>query len=174
MVHSQMVAKMLRKFKTQAVFALTMTAVLIVSLFAVNTVRATPGSGVTPETIVSGNLAESVSAKFKTDYGNVLADVSKTTVVKYTIVPGGVFGWHQHGGPVWVMVVSGSLTFYDGADPSCTGKVYSAGSAFIDPGDHTHNARNEGSENLVIYAVFMLPEGGAVRIDEANPGNCSF
>ena len=178
-----MSAKMLWKSKTLVVFALSVIAVLIGSMFAVSTVRATPGSGITPETLASGNLADPISAKFKTESGNVRADVSKTTLIKYTIAPGGVFGWHQHGGPLWVMVVSGSLTFYagddgdngdDGDDASCTGKVYPAGSAFMDPGNHTHNARNEGSENLVIYVVFMLPEGGVPRIDAPNPGNCSF
>jgi hypothetical protein len=44
----------------------------------------------------------------------------------------------------------------------------------MDPGNHTHNARNEGSENLIVYVVFMLPEGGAPRIDVPNPGNCPF
>ena len=102
------------------------------------------------------------------------ADVAKTTMVKYTIAPGGVFGWHQHGGPLWVIVESGSLTFYEADDPSCTGKVYPAGSTFMDPGNHVHNARNEGSVDLVIYAVFMLPEGGETRLDAPHPGNCSF
>ena len=169
-----MSAKKLWKPKTLAVFALSMIVVLIGSMFAVRTVRATPGSGITPETLASGNLSDPISAKFKTEFGNVKADVSKTTLIKYTIIPGGVFGWHQHGGPLWVMVVSGSLTFYDSDDASCTGKVYQAGSAFMDPGNHTHNARNEGSENLVIYVVFMLPEGGAPRIDAPDPGNCPF
>lgn len=153
---------------------LTVLVTLIGSVFLVGTTSATPGSGVTAEPITPGNLLEPVPAKFKTEYGNVHTDVSKATLIKYTIIPGGVFGWHQHGGPLWVMVVSGSLTFYDGADPSCTGTVYPAGSAFMDPGDHTHNARNEGSENLVIYVLFMLPEGAAPRIDAPSPGNCPF
>jgi quercetin dioxygenase-like cupin family protein len=170
----EMSAKKLWKPKTLAVLALSMLVVLIGSMFAVRSVGATPGSGITAEPLASGNLSDPISAKFKTESGNVHADVSKTTLIKYTIAPGGVFGWHQHGGPLWVMVVSGNLTFYGGADASCTGKVYPAGSAFMDPGDHTHNARNEGSENLVIYVVFMLPEGGVPRIDAPNPGNCSF
>jgi mannose-6-phosphate isomerase-like protein (cupin superfamily) len=170
----EMSAKKLWKHKTLAVLALSVIVVLIGSMVAVKTVRATPGSGITPETLASGNLADPISAKFKTDFGNVHANVSKTTLIKYTIVPGGVFGWHQHGGPLWVMVVSGSLSFYDGDDPSCTGKVYPAGTTFMDPGDHTHNARNEGSVDLVIYVVFMLPEDGAPRIDAPNPGNCPF
>jgi quercetin dioxygenase-like cupin family protein len=94
---------------------------------------------------------------------------------KVTFTPGGDTGWHQHSGPVWVVVASGSLTFYENDDLSCTGVVYPPGSAFMDPGNHTHTARNEGSENLVInlviYVVFMTPEGGATRIDVPAPGN---
>lgn len=36
-----------------------------------------------------------------------------------------------------------------------------------------HNARNEGTEP-VVYATFMLPDGGALREDVANPGVCAF
>jgi hypothetical protein len=44
----------------------------------------------------------------------------------------------------------------------------------MDPGNHTHIARNEGSENVVVYVTFMLPEGGATRIDVPAPGSCPF
>src|SRR6266508_3450695 len=132
--------------KVLLVLALSVLFVLSSSVFPVATVHATPGSGVIAEPIASGALLEAVPAKFKTETGNVQADVTKTTLVKYTIAPGGVFGWHEHGGPLWAMVVSGSLTFYHGDDPSCTGEVYPAGTTFMDPGNHIHNARNEGSE----------------------------
>jgi quercetin dioxygenase-like cupin family protein len=160
--------------KLLVIITVCVAVLLSSSMFLVTDVRATPGSGVTAETIASGSLSDPVSAKFKTESGQVHTDVSRTTLVKYTIVPGGVFGWHRHGGPLWVMVVSGSLTLYDSDDPSCTGEVYLAGSTFMDSGKHIHNARNEGSEDLVVYAVFMLPEGGMPRIDAPNPGNCSF
>ena len=160
--------------KMLLVFALAVLVVLSSSIFPVATARATAGSGVTSEPIASGLLLETIPAKFKTETGTVQTDVTKTALIKYIIAPGGVFGWHQHGGPLWAMVVSGTLTFYHSDDPSCTGVKYPAGTTFMDPGNHTHNARNEGSENLVVYVVFMLPEGGAPRIDVPNPGNCPF
>ena len=169
-----MSAKIMWSPNKLAIFALSVTVLLASAMFPVTRVGATPGSGVTGETITSGTLLEQVPAKFRTETGTVHADVSKITIVKYTIVPGGVFGWHEHGGPLWATIVSGSLTFYHGDDPSCTGVVYPAGSTFMDPGNHTHNARNEGTENLVVYVVFMLPEGGAPRIDVSDPGNCSL
>jgi quercetin dioxygenase-like cupin family protein len=160
--------------KKLVVFVLTVAVILASTVFPVSQVGATPGSGVTGEIIASGTLPEAVPAKFKTETGIVQSDVSKITVIRYTIAPGGVFGWHQHGGPLWATVASGNLTVYHGDDPTCTGEIYPAGSVFMDSGNHTHNARNEGSENLVVLVTFMLPEGGAPRVDVPNPGNCSF
>jgi quercetin dioxygenase-like cupin family protein len=160
--------------KKLVLFVLAITVILASAIFPVAKVGATPGSGVTGELIASGTLPDQVPAKFKTETGIVQADVSKITVIRYTIAPGGVFGWHQHGGPLWATVLSGNLTIYHGDDPTCSGEVYPSGSVFMDAGNHTHNARNEGTENLVVIVTFMLPEGGAPRIDVPSPGNCSF
>jgi len=160
--------------KKLVIFVLTVAVLLASSIYPVTKVGATPGSGVTGELIASGTLPEKVPAKFKIETGNVQVDVSTINVIRYTIAPGGVFGWHQHGGPLWATVVSGNLTIYHGDDQTCTGEVYPAGSVFMDTGNDTHNARNEGTENLVVLVTFMLPEGGAPRIDVPNPGNCPF
>src|SRR5687767_10499413 len=116
---------------------LVLAVILVSIVFPVTRAGATPGSGVTGEVIASGTLPEEVPAKFKTETGIVRADVSKITVIRYTIAPGGVFGWHQHGGPLWATVVSGNLTIYHGDDPTCTGEVYPAGSVFMDAGNRS-------------------------------------
>ncbi len=156
-------------------FAIALILVLVASMAVwVGTSKATPASGLTTEPIASGNLSGPIDAKFKSPSGVVHTDVTKITMIKQTLTPGGTTGWHQHGGPIWVVIASGTLTLYDGDDPSCTGVVYPPGSAFLDPGNHTHLARNEGSENVVVYVTFMLPEGGVPRIDVPAPGNCPF
>jgi quercetin dioxygenase-like cupin family protein len=156
-------------------FAIALILALVSSLAIwVGTSKATPSSGITVEPVTSGSLPDAVDAKFKTQFGVVHTDVTKITMNKQTVTPGGTTGWHQHGGPIWVVIAAGTLTFYDGADPSCTGTVYPPGSAFMEPPNHTHLARNEGSENVVVYITFMLPEGGAPRIDVPAPGNCPF
>lgn len=160
--------------KKTMLFILSVAVILASSVFPITRAAATPGSGVTGELVAAGTLLEPITSKFKTETGNVRTEVSEITVIKYTIAPGGVFGWHQHGGPLWANVVSGSLTFYHGDDPTCSGEVYPAGSVFMDPGNHIHNARNEGTENLVVLVTYMLPDGGAPRIDIPNPGNCPF
>ena len=135
---------------------------------------ATPSSGVTGVPVASGALTAGVQAKFKEGqegFGSGTA-VASLTMVKYTVEPGGTFGWHRHGGPVWAIVSSGTLTIYSGEDPTCTPHLYGAGSAFLDPGDHTHLGKNETSEPVEVYTTFMLPEGGATRIDAPDPGMC--
>ena len=91
--------------------------------------------------------------------------------------PGGQSGWHSHPGPVLIMVKSGTMTFYESDDPSCTPIVRTQGQAYLDFGqspEHSHIARNETdalAENIVTYFV---PPGAALRIDKPDPGNCPF
>jgi quercetin dioxygenase-like cupin family protein len=170
----EMSAKLFWSSKKLVLLALAVMVLLASALYPVTRAGATPGSGVTPEVLAAGTLPQEVPAKFKAPTGIVQSDVSQISVIRYTIKPGGVFGWHQHGGPLWATVVSGSLTVYHGDDPKCKAEVYPAGSVFMDPGNDTHNARNEGREDLVVLVTYMLPEGAAPRIDIDNPGNCPF
>ncbi len=83
-------------------------------------------------------------------------------------------GWHSHPGPVLIQVVSGTMTFYESDDPTCTPIVRTAGQGYLDLGDHAHIARNEttsASQNIVTY---FAPPGATLRIDEPSPGNCPF
>jgi len=145
----------------------------------VNVSQATPPGGVTPEPIAAGQLPSTFNAIF-VDKGQdgtfkqVRSDVDQIVMIKFTVAPGGHFGWHQHGGPLWVVVASGTLGYYGADDPTCTPVIFGPGSAFMDPGSVTHTARNEGADDVVIYVTFMLPEGGLPRIDVDHPGVCDF
>jgi quercetin dioxygenase-like cupin family protein len=158
---------------------LAVLAVLVASLLSVNISKATPPEGVTPEPIAAGALPATFNAQFKDKakdgvFRNVKSDVDQIVMIKFTVAPGGHFGWHQHGGPLWVVVASGTLGYYSGDDPTCTPVIFEAGSAFMDPGNVTHTAHNEGEDDVVIYVTFMLPEGGLPRIDTPDPGVCDF
>jgi uncharacterized cupin superfamily protein len=85
-------------------------------------------------------------------------------------------GWHSHPGHSLIIVTAGTLTDYEGDDPSCTPHVYTPGMAFIDHGGsgHTHIIRNEGSVVAQNIAVQLIPAGQPRRIDVAAPGNCPF
>ena len=146
--------------------------VLVGAAVLVSLTAATPPSGLTASVIASGALPEPVQAKFKVDgtgFGSGL-EVSKVIVAKLVFEPGGSSGWHQHGGPIWVVINSGNLTFYD---ESCKPQVYQAPSAFFEDGKKTHKAVNEGSGPTEVYVTYMLPEGGVTRIDADDPGTCS-
>jgi len=88
--------------------------------------------------------------------------------------PGGQSGWHSHPGPVFIQVVSGTMTFYESDDPSCTPVVRSAGQGFLDVGEHAHIARNETASAATNVVTYLAPPGAALRIDAPNPGNCPF
>ena len=91
-----------------------------------------------------------------------------------TFQPGGQSGWHSHPGPVFIQVVSGTMTFYESHDPDCSPVVRTAGQGFLDYGDHAHIARNESASVAQNVVTYFAPAGVALRVDEPNPGNCPF
>jgi hypothetical protein len=99
-----------------------------------------------------------------------------TVVLQQTINPSGSTGWHSHPGPAFIVVAQGTLTVYDGDDPSCTPHTYGAGTGFLDRGfGHVHIARNEGTTPATAIATYLnVPPGGSPRIDAPAPGNCPF
>lgn len=141
----------------------------------------TPGSGVLSAPVVArAHFVAPTDVRFKVKDGQaevINAPNAAETVVQLIVIgPNGHTGWHSHPGPVVVLIKSGTMSFYDGDDPTCTVKTYTAGQAFIDSGQgHDHIARNESSENLELWATYFdVPVGGAFRIDKPAPGNCSF
>ncbi len=153
--------------------AALLAALLASAVWAVSLARATPPSGLTATPLGAGNLPQPVQINLNGGMGPGIA-VAQLMTTKYVLEPGGTFGWHQHGGPVWVVVAAGTVTLYDGDDPACQAHAHTAPVALLDEGTHTHVARNEGDVNVEIYATFMLPEGGQARVDAAAPSQCPF
>ena len=88
---------------------------------------------------------------------------------------GGTTGWHTHPGHSLIIVTAGTVTAYEGDDPSCTPHVYTAGMGFVDPGgDHVHVLRNEDSIEARTIAVQLIPAGATRRIDAEGPATCPF
>jgi hypothetical protein len=103
--------------------------------------------------------------------------LSDLYVQSNVFTPGGSSGWHTHPGPSLVTVTLGSVTAYDGDDPSCTPHVYSANgmNSFVDVGGGAvHLIRNEGTEEARTVVVQLVPAGAVRRIDAPAPGNCPF
>jgi quercetin dioxygenase-like cupin family protein len=142
-------------------------------------VMATPGSGFSSVDISKGRFSALEVRTSRAVPHEVELETegdSEFYVVENTVTPGGLSGWHTHPGPSLVTVKSGTATFYDGDDASCTPIVYETGRGFIDRGDgHVHMVRNEGDTDLVLITVQLFPaETPARRIDVPAPTACGF
>ena len=96
--------------------------------------------------------------------------------VLFTVQPGGHGGWHTHPGPALFTVSAGTLTMYEGDDPSCTPHRFPAGTGSIEAetAAHSHILRNETSTPAQTIVTFLVPVGAPIRTDLPDPGNCSF
>lgn len=163
----------------QGVLAITVTAVAVALAGAA---LATPPSGILSGAIVArAAFLDPVDLKFRIDEGAQdvihVRNARDTVMQQILIAPGGSTGWHTHPGPAVALIKAGALTLYSGDDPTCTGRTYSAGEAFIDSGQgHVHLARNLNlSENLEVWVTYFdVPPGSSVRLDSPDPGTCTF
>ena len=153
-------------------------AVVVVAVVA-GVAWATTGSGTTSTLIGRATFAQPVKVKRISEdldwqvmvHAKPSLDVAVQTIV---FQPGGQSGWHSHPGPVFIAVAEGTMTFYEGDDPTCTPTVRTAGQGFLDTGTHAHIARNETALPARNVVTYFAPQGAALRIDEPDPGNCPF
>ena len=84
------------------------------------------------------------------------------------------FPWHNHPGPVFIMVQSGSLTYQDTVDDTCRDRTYTAGQGLVDPGfGHVHRVI-AGPSGAEAYFFFILPPRSETHIILASaPEECS-
>jgi quercetin dioxygenase-like cupin family protein len=161
------------------VFLVTAAAV---SVAFAGAALATPPSGILSGTVLArATFADPVDIKFKLDADHTevihVRDARETAMQQIVVAPGGSTGWHSHPGPAVALVKAGELTLYSGDDPTCTGRTYSPGQAFVDAGQgHVHIARNlSQSENLEVWVTYFdVPAGESFRLDVPDPGNCGF
>ncbi|MET9659525.1 cupin domain-containing protein [Streptomyces sp. NPDC006510] len=124
---------------------------------------ATPGSGVSGTVLAKGTSA----GKLRVQTPNGSTDVTFRTI---TVEPGGSTGWHTHRGQLIAVVKSGTLTR---TLDDCSVEVTPAGSSFIEPSgaDHRHIGRNLGTEPVVLWVTYLLPEGSELS-DDADAVDC--
>jgi len=145
----------------------------------------TAGSGTSSILLGRGTFAERFHVKRKAkrtappksiewEIDIMAKDPTDVAVQSITFQPGGHSGWHSHPGPVFIQVKSGTMTFYESDDPTCTPLVRTAGQGYLDTGEHAHIARNESSQPAENIVVYFAPQGAVLRIDEPAPGNCPF
>jgi len=156
---------------------LLLVPIASVSLFCV-WVAATPGAGFLFNYFNRSTLATNgIHEGAHLDSWNVQLElVGATDFVQQdvAVAPGGYSGWHSHPGPVLITVKSGTATWYNADNPTCTPVVYPVGSAFIEPANVNHNVVNAGATNLELLNTFVIPKGAATRAEELQPGQCPF
>jgi uncharacterized RmlC-like cupin family protein len=166
--------------KLLSAFALVIVGVTVL---ITRPAQATPQAGVSSVTIAHGSFDEidifaktDLNSGHPTDYWKAMINTkgaSHLYVIQNTVTPGGSFGWHEHTGPSLIIVTAGVATEYHGDDPTCTPIIHPTGSTFIDSGEATgHLVQNNGTVNLVVTVVRLVPEGAVQRIDLPNPGYC--
>lgn len=136
----------------------------------------TMGTGSVSTLVGRATIADAFNVKRKTGDWKARVDSDPLDVAVQSIVfqPGGQSGWHTHPGPVFILVVQGTMTFYESNDPTCAPIVRTAGQGYLDSGDHAHIARNETQLEARNVVTYFAPPGALLRIDAPAPGNCAF
>ena len=167
----------MRFIKSKLVWALGLVAVVGFAAYG-GTVFATPQSGAT--TVLLAPVGQYGDINTNTKYGDWKGKVethgeSDMYINMVTVQPGGTLGWHMHPGPSFVTVKSGTATFYEADDPTCTPHVIGAGGTIFEPAGDVHILRNESkTDPLVNVVVQLIPHGQPRRISMPSPGNCPF
>ena len=83
---------------------------------------------------------------------------NQVTAIRVEIAPGGETGRHQHPNPTLVYVLEGTLTVEVEGQAQ---KVLTAGNAYLEPVNHWHNGKNQGTTAFKALVVFLGEEGKA-------------
>ena len=159
---------------------LVATAVLCVFKFSAN---ATPPSGLSFTPIGRATLPEfKVKRKDKALDWEIELETEQAIDIATQIVtfqPGGYSGWHTHPGPVFFTVRTGTLTVYEGNDPTCAPHLFAAGTGAVEAATstHIHMVRNETGSIAEAVVTYLVPVGAnPLRTDLPDPlnSNCPF
>lgn len=77
---------------------------------------------------------------------------------RITLHPGAGTGLHCHEGQLIALVESGVFTHYAPVYPTGV-HVYVAGDALVEGADYAHQGKNEGTEDVVLLATYVIAEG---------------
>ena len=148
-------------------------------------VLATDGSKIVGTVMARAGFADSVDITLRVRDGRGhhgkrevihVRQAGDTVMQQIVLGPGGHTGWHSHPGPAIALIKKGELTLYSSDDPTCTGRPFGVGQAFVDSGQgHVHIARNLTNQDTEVWVTYLdVPPGGAPRIDAADPGTCRY
>jgi quercetin dioxygenase-like cupin family protein len=158
-------------------FVAIATAALALMAIGGAMAAASAPSGVVPTILARGTFDAFKVMSYPENGGLFKAEAKAPidlVVRRHEYAVGATTGWHAHPYPVFITVISGTVTFYSSDDPTCTPTVVSAGQGYVDSGKG-HIGRNESGEPAVDVSVIMAPVGAAFRSELPAPNpNCGF
>jgi quercetin dioxygenase-like cupin family protein len=104
-----------------------------------------------------------------------IGDPSGIVVARVTVQPGAMFPWHLHPGPVIGTIAEGELVITNADD--CVDRPYPTGTAFVEPGDKIHTARNRTDGVTTVIATFLdAPPEGPLTVTQGiePPSGCEI
>jgi quercetin dioxygenase-like cupin family protein len=151
-------------------------AVALIGGLVAGSALATPVMNATAETARGPLVDRPLAVNWKFAPGNRVKLQTKGPMElafqRIVIAPEGSLGWHSHPGPTLVTVRAGTLSFYHAE--ACSQEVeYATGQSFSNLPDEIHLARNEGAEDVVLFAIYFVPVNTpplALRTDQPSPG----
>jgi quercetin dioxygenase-like cupin family protein len=105
--------------------------------------------------LVVHSLSGGEAARAQGPYAITLGGPADVTVQSATYEPGQTSGWHSHTGMHAVMVLSGTVTFYDS---QCRARSYGPGEIYVG-GQDVHVVRNETDEPAELAVTYLFPAG---------------
>src|SRR5262245_3193392 len=139
--------------------------------FALKFARATPPVGFTATPIVGPvTLGDFDTMAGDDDWKVRLKSkgLSDVYITHLKIAPGGHGGWHSHPGPSIITVKSGTATFYDDCVDFIP-QTFTPGTGFVEDAGCVHLLANEGTVDLEVVVVQIVPFDAPRRIDEPAP-----
>ena len=156
-------------------FKLLVAGVLVAGALGVIALRVawatppTPGFVSTP--ITGPALFDEIQTVHQTPDWGVMIKTRGLSDVYFThlkVPPGGHGGWHSHPGPSIIAVRAGTATFYDDCNDFVP-QVYPTGTGFVEDAGCVHILVNEGTVDLEVVVMQIVPRGAPRRIDEPDP-----
>lgn len=161
-----------RTGRAAVALALCLTAGGVVNAYATGDPETARDVAEVPATTTGGPITSEPIAEGTSDRPfTVNADGPRRLVYrKATIPPGTSTGWHYHVGEELAVVVSGTLTRFNGDD--CSKRVLRPGDALVEPTGpgEAHFGINKGSKPVVLYITDVLPAGAPFSVPAPDPG----
>ena len=153
----------MKRLKTRHAVIGGLAAVLAVGIASI--ALATPPVGFVTATLARGKVVELRGYEGMQSFTIDMSRPMEVFTQTITIQPGGTAGWHSHPGPQFIIVKSGTATYY-ALEASCAPQVIKAGESWIDHAPGTpHTVTNEGSVPVEFAVTSIGPVGAAFRTD---------